>query len=481
MSNRKCAVVCGGGPSGLAAAIKLHQLGWQEIHLVERQEDIQSFDRGKAFNYQLDGRGQKMLADIGIGEDTVKTYGVANLKSVFTAYGPDGKAKELTIPFVLKDKQTAYWITRTALLEMIFERLEEVNIDGHIKLMFGQSFESLEVEDGRTVAKISDASGKKISLHPDIVLGCDGLNSNLRASLADQPSLNAVDFTMVSKPSASSSLLYKVIRLPSNIKVNGESVEVTDNLRSYIFNSSYSAFNEKLSLFSLPVARENEPRTANIILPDTHRLWTIDTAKGLRDYLEEGFPQLDMDEVFPPEEIESFLERRAGKFPDPQYSPKVVAQLGESADKTNCVVIGDAAHSFPPDLGLGVNSALEDVYLLGQEIEAQPDNLTEAAKTYEKTRLPESQALTRLVRTVFPHQYRHVPWRFNFSLAKLLAQIGLARISGGLIDEPTFRLSQDERITYTQLERRRIMTDATFYAILVGSIVGLYYLVRLIF
>lgn len=104
-----------------------------------------------------------------------------------------------------------------------------------------------------------------------------------------------------------------------------------------------------------------------------------------------------------------------------------------------------------------------------------------SGKNLWKNRLPESQALTRLVRTVFPHQYRHVPWRFNFSLAKLLAQIGLARISGGLIDEPTFRLSQDERITYTQLERRRIMTDATFYAILVGSIVGLYYLVRLIF
>lgn len=151
----------------------------------------------------------------------------------------------------------------------------------------------------------------------------------------------------------------------------------------------------------------------------------------------------------------------------------------------SCSRHGEIAHKahekFRPDLGLGVNSALEDVYLLGQEIEAQPDNLTEAAKTYEKTRLPESQALTRLVRTVFPHQYRHVSWRFNFSLAKLLAQIGLARISGGLIDEPTFRLSQDERITYTQLERRRIMTDATFYAILVGSIVGLYYLVRLIF
>ena len=247
---------------------------------------------------------------------------------------------------------------------------------------------------------------------------------------------------------------------------------------SYIFNSSYSAFNEKLSLFSLPVARENEPRTANIILPDTHKLWTKNSAQGLRDYLEKGFPQLDMDEVFPSEEIDSFLELRPGKFPDPQYSPKVFAQIGD--DKTNCVVIGDAAHSFPPDLGLGVNSALEDVYLLGQEIDTQPDNLAEAAMIYEKARLPESRALTRLVRTVFPHQYRHVPWRFNISLAKILAQISLARISGGLIDEPTFRLSQDERISYTALERRKMMTDATFYTILLGIVVGLIYLVRLI-
>lgn len=30
------ALICRGGPSGLAAAIMLHQMGWQKIILVER-------------------------------------------------------------------------------------------------------------------------------------------------------------------------------------------------------------------------------------------------------------------------------------------------------------------------------------------------------------------------------------------------------------------------------------------------------------
>jgi threonine dehydrogenase-like Zn-dependent dehydrogenase len=52
------ALICGGGPCGLVAAITLHQLGWQDIVLVERRPSHAAFERGKAFNYQIDGRGQ---------------------------------------------------------------------------------------------------------------------------------------------------------------------------------------------------------------------------------------------------------------------------------------------------------------------------------------------------------------------------------------------------------------------------------------
>lgn len=472
MSSKSIAVISGAGPSGLAAAIKLHQLGWSEINLIEQRESLETFDRGKAFNYQLDGRGQKMLADIGIDETTVQTYGVANLKSVFTTYDPTGNPRTLTIPFVLEDKQTAYWITRTALLEMLYSRLEEINTDGRITLKFGHQFDSIAEVDGGRVARVKDHMGQETDIPATLIIGCDGLNSKVRQSLATEPTLNADDYTMVAKASPSSRLLYKVICLPATIAINGDSVEVTDNLKSYIFSSTYKDFDEKLALFSLPVARKNEQRTANIILPQTHKLWRIEDPEELRAYLEEGFPQLDIDEVFPPHEIEDFLARRPGKFPEPQYSPKVYAKLGPEQNGVACVLIGDAAHSFPPDLGLGVNSALEDAFLFGKFLETQPQDLAHAALSYETQRMPESRALVRLVRKVFPYQYNHVPWRFALSLSKIIAQMKLHRWTGKLIDEPTFRLCQDERISYTELERRMIRSDIYFYGIL-ASIAGL--------
>lgn len=473
MSSKSNAVISGAGPSGLAAAIKLHQLGWSEINLIEQRESLGNFDRGKAFNYQLDGRGQKMLADIGIDEAIVQSYGVANLKSVFTTYDPTGNPRTLTIPFVLEDKQTAYWITRNALLDMLYSRLKEVNIDGRIKLRFGHQFESIAEVAGSRVARVKDQVGQEIDIPATLIVGCDGLNSIVRQSLATEPSLNADDYTMVAKASPSSSLLYKVICLPAAIAINGDSVEVTDNLKSYIFSSTYKAFDEKLALFSLPVARKNEQRTANIILPQTHKLWRIEDPEELRAYLEEGFPQLDIDEVFPPDEIKDFLARRPGKFPEPQYSPKIYAQLGAEQNEVACVLIGDAAHSFPPDLGLGVNSALEDVFLFGKSMETQPQSLAHAALSYETKRLPESRALVRLVRKVFPYQYNHVPWRFALSLSKIIAQMKLHHWTGKLIDEPIFRLCQDERISYTELERRMIRADIYFYGIL-ASIAGVF-------
>lgn len=114
-------------------------------------------------------------------------------------------------------------------------------------------------------------------------------------------------------------------------------------------------------------------------------------------------------------------------------------------------------------------------------MEARPQNLAEAAASYENERLPESRALVRLVRKVFPYQYNHVPWRFALSIAKIMAQMKLHRWSGKLIDEPTFRLCQDERISYTELERRMIRSDVYFYGIIacIGGLIG--YLVYMVF
>ena len=50
-----------------------------------------------------------MLVDIGIDEERIRQFGVANWKSVFTAYGPDGEPNTLTIPFALFYFELSYF------------------------------------------------------------------------------------------------------------------------------------------------------------------------------------------------------------------------------------------------------------------------------------------------------------------------------------------------------------------------------------
>ena len=459
----------------------LHQQGWQDIVLIERRISHDFFERGKAFNYQLDGRGQHMLASIGLGEPSIQAYGVANKQFVLNSFGPDGKEKSFTVPFVLEDKQTAYWMTRSALIAMLHKRLEAVNSDGRIRQFYGHRFEGLEkTNTGVSAVAVNDMTRERQVFYPQLVLGCDGVNSNLRKSLASMDGLADRNFEMVVTPSASSCLLYKVIRLPKTLNVGGQKNTLSDHKKAYVFTSSYKALGERLSLFSLPVAREEEPRSANIILASGHKFWDIKTVDALTDYLRTAFPQLDIGQIFPAEEMDDFLNLKTGKFPDPQYSPNIFAQLDAGGNETTCVLLGDAAHAFPPDLGLGVNSALQDVYLLGQEL-AKDGSISAAAARYETARLPESRALVRLVKKVFPHQYNHIPWRFKISMAKFFAQLTLNKISGGLIDPPGFKLSQDERLGYQELEKRIFKTDLTLYVILIVILSALIYLAKRLF
>ena len=64
----------------------LHKQAWQKIVIIERRISHDVFERGKAFNYQLDGRGQNMLASIGLDETTIQAYGIENKQFVLNSF-----------------------------------------------------------------------------------------------------------------------------------------------------------------------------------------------------------------------------------------------------------------------------------------------------------------------------------------------------------------------------------------------------------
>ena len=73
-------------------------------------------------------------------------------------------------------------------------------------------------------------------------------------------------------------------------------------------------------------------------------------------------------------------------LPPCQHSPELCVASPTTAAAV--ILVGDGVHTFPPDLGEGVNSGLEDVFVL-DEILSKHENIGDAAKEYAFLRGPE--------------------------------------------------------------------------------------------
>ncbi|MEL7188927.1 MAG: NAD(P)/FAD-dependent oxidoreductase [Pseudomonadota bacterium] len=469
---KKSVFIAGGGPSGLAAALLFDQLGWQDIVVAERRTSPKDFEKNKSFNYQIDGRGQKLLERVSVA-DALPDVGVANTAFTATLVNPDGTSKTSQIPIIDPDRPTCYWTTRRNLLTLLAETILERGSD-RIELLYGHSVEEL-IDDPKTnqiTVSLTGPSGDKRSFAPDLILACDGLASTMRSAAEARPEVPASHFTMTECRSPSALMRYRVLNFPPEFSAADGQVAVNDKALAYVFPSAFTDFKRMGSLFAFPVAGQNQPRSLNIIREKDHHIWTIEDAESLLEFLEQSYPQLDIRSLVPLSEAEDFVSLRPGQFPEPQYAANISVDLGQGEKQTKLLLIGDAAHAFPPDLGLGVNSALEDLELLAQEIETS-DNWREAADTYAVKRLPESKALVRLVQTVFPEQYSTRKWATRKWTLKFVVQRVLNMIVPFFVDKHAFLLTQNPDLPYTEIERLKLRSERNMRFIGWGTLAAL--------
>ncbi|MCL2934912.1 MAG: FAD-dependent monooxygenase [Trichodesmium sp. MAG_R03] len=115
------------------------------------------------------------------------------------------------------------------------------------------------------------------------------------------------------------------------------------------------------------------------------------------------------------------------------------------------VLLGDVFHCFPPDIGQGVNSALEDVFILNQALTQNNDIISDALPLFEYLRSPDIKPLICLAQTAYSWQYNQGflgkrLWSINFFIRLLLS-----RILPFIFAPPAFILIQNHQLSYREI------------------------------
>ncbi|MDJ0704450.1 MAG: NAD(P)/FAD-dependent oxidoreductase [Leptolyngbyaceae cyanobacterium MO_188.B28] len=479
-SSRRNVLIVGGGPAGLAVALMLAKRNWTEITVLEKRMAADYYEPDKSFNYLIDGRGQKFTDLLGLTEQ-LSAIGVPNTEFYLTRIQPNGSRKTLKTPLIAPTRKPAYWLTRRAFMQLLYQEIQQ-NWSDQVTVLFNtrcvainkgirNGFETLEV-------LIEDENPSRLQrFEPGFLIGCDGLHSIVRSTINTWD--HSGKFEMQQFPSPSSGLRYKVLSLPPNFPLDAEGKERALSTMSYAIRGIFREQKRALSLGLLPLKDPEAPRTANLITYPEHQLWRLKTPEEVLNFLDHAFPQLPLRQIILPEEIERFANSNGGAFPVPQFCsglyhpPDTKDAEASKTTAPSVLLLGDAVHCFPPDIGQGVNSALEDVFVFYQILEENEDDLTRSLPRYEAVRLPDVRAVVRLAQVAAPWQYNQDPLRGKLWTIAFIFRLGLSKFLL-FISPPAFVMIQNHNLSYHEIWLRNQRTTRILSVMSLIVFIGLW-------
>ncbi|GET39939.1 monooxygenase, FAD-binding protein [Microseira wollei NIES-4236] len=396
---------------------------------------------------------------LGITEKISK-IGVPSTEFYLTLIKPNNSRKTFKVPVADPNRKTAYWLPRRAFVLLLCQEIEK-NWQHCITVLFNtKCIEISKIAESEKLQVVADTDNNNlVKFEPDLLVGCDGFNSIVRNTLKEWDDSASDRFEMKCFPSPSAGLRYKVLSLPPNFPLDPSGKEQSKCEMAYAIRGAFRGRKQAVSLGLLPLKNPDEPRSANIITWPDHKIWELKNSQEVYDFFEKAFPQLPISQILSPEEADRFAKSEGGKFPTPQYCSRLyfVAQkqaslgMGDSINAASVVLLGDAIHCFPPDIGQGVNSALEDVFVLNQALSKSDLNLSVALPLYESWRFPDVKALIRLAQIAFPWQYNQAPLRRSLWNINFFFRLLLSRSLPYLFSPPAFFLIQNHQLSYEEI------------------------------
>ncbi|HEY6812601.1 MAG TPA: FAD-dependent monooxygenase [Propionibacteriaceae bacterium] len=345
-------VIVGAGGAGLSLSLLLRQQGIASV-LIERRPDVSWFPRARNLNFRTLEvfRGLGLEAEvIAAGTHVSRMFTMETLAATQRQEFPqiDEALRIVDHPEILTPEPTFWYCPQSRLEPLLVaaarQRGCDVRYDTEL-LSFSQD------EQGVTATIRQRSTGEPTVIGADYLVGCDGAHSHIRESLG----------------------------------IKGQGLGDLDE--NYIFVYFRADWGELIRGYEADGILIDQPGNRGIFL-------ITDTDRGM--YLIKGRSSGgDIGKDYTAEVCKDLVRKGIGK-PDLDVSIVDIvhwrpAQLvSDHFQQGRVFLVGDAAHTMPPKLGLGVNTAIQSALNLAWKLAAvlKGNASAQLLRTYQAERYP---------------------------------------------------------------------------------------------
>lgn len=491
---RADAVVCGGGPAGLLAAIMLAQQKlptgdqrFPSIQLYDRLAPAPNPDDDSVWrdvaNYYLIGlgsRSQAALRRFGVW-DTVEKRCVKLVGRKDWSPGQDEPVEQI---FGAERAVQTQVLPRDKLVGVLCKHIKKFHSD-QIVLRYSTRVQLVDFDYGdgvllrtaqctdQRLASMSPSSVKTASDTPErLELVCEAF-----PSYVSTPFLVAADGTFRTIANAIEALdqnrltqmnpLKRILVARKAFKVKRY---VDDNQRIYKTiplklpsdwrsDLNYSGRTARVNFDALP-ANNRGDYCGVLLLKKGDPLAKGNTKPAdLRKLFDDLLPQFSV--LLDDDVLATAAKKPVSYLPGFKYAgPRL-----HEGDHT--VLLGDCVHTLKPYFGLGANSALEDVKVLGEVLKANPDS-AQAIRKFSQLRAPEAKTLVRVSRELD----RPGTLGFVVFILPIILDAIFGKLAPFLFKPNIITMLQREGHTFQQAARRKRFDRVGQILILGAGLVG---------
>jgi kynurenine 3-monooxygenase len=379
--------IIGAGLTGLMCAIRLAQRGF-DVQLFEKRSENELnasknnayLQTGRSMSMDISARGIFALKGAGLFDEISQRCVPMKFKITH-----DKNYKQSIIPYGPKDNDVILTISRSSIFHALFKQCQNFS---NITISFSHQLIDINVKN-KTIIVNDAQTGLTKSIHPQVIIGADGVNSFTRKILENQldAGFSISDFPMS----------YKEIRIPAHhnniLLLNAMHLWP----RKHTMLVAQPNFDTSFTCALLMHEHDHEPCFSSINSP-----------KKIRELFSSYFS--DISELVPDLE-DQYMKNPIGKL-------KIISGTQWGFDNF-VLIIGDAAHGMVPFFGQGVNCSFEDCTFLASELDRTKNDWKQVFDAFNLIRVQEAQAINALSYENYPELFENC----DFARSHLLKEI----------------------------------------------------------